>query len=148
MNWMVRRLLCRYAAELGNELVRGLGPDLRDKVAPAQQVLNEEPAIETFTFLAYDEGGRMTGPTGVHRLVCVADSGAKVVILGRGSELKNINAVLEASLPCIVRCETHPASRTANRHWGHTHWVREYNMLEATCLRVDEEILEPRGTSV
>ena len=148
MNWVVRWLLCRYAADLGNALVQGPEPDLRDKVARTQQILNEEPTIETFTFLAYDEGGRMTGPTGAHRLVCVADSGAKVVIFGRGSELKNINKVLEASLPCIVRCETHPASRTANRHWGHTHWVWEYNMLEAECLRVDEEILEPRGTSV
>ena len=90
----------------------------------------------------------MTGPTGAHRLVCVTDSGGKVVICGRGSESKNINAVLEAGLPCIVRCETHPASRFANSHWGYTHWVWEYNMLEAECLRVDEEILEPRGTSV
>ena len=122
---------------------------MRGKVARAQQALAEErPTIETFTFLAYDEGGRMTGPTGAHRLVCVTDSGGKVVICGRGSESKNINAVLEAGLPCIVRCETHPASRIANRHWGYTHWVWEYNMLEAECLRVDEEILEPRGTSV
>ena len=145
---MVRWLLCRYAAELCNALVRRLAPNLHDRAASIAQGLNEEPTIETFTFLAYDEGGRMTGSTGAHRLVCVADSGAKVVIFGRGSELKNINAVLEAGLPCIVRCETHPASQTANRHWGHTHWVWEYNMLEAACLRIDEEILEPRGTSV
>ena len=129
--------------------MRNFEPDLRDKVARAQQALSEErPTIETFTFLAYDEGVRMTGSTGAHRLVCVADSGAKVVIFGRGPELKNIDAVLEAGLPCIVRCETHPASRTANRHWGHTHWVWEYDMLEAACLRVDEEIIEPCGTSV
>ena len=148
MNWMARWLLCRYAGELGNALVRGLEPNVRGKVARAQQALNEEPTIETFTFLAYDEGGRMTGPTGTHRLVCVADSGGKVVIFGRGSELKNINAVLETGLPCIVRCETHPVSRTAYRRWGFTHWVWEYNMLEAECLRVDEKILAPRGTSV
>ena len=121
---------------------------LRDRAASVAQSPNGEPTIETFTVLAYDEGGRMTGPTGAHRLVCVADSGAKVVIFGRGANLKNINAVLEAGLPCIVRCEAHPASRTANRDCGHTHWVWEYNMLEAARLRLDEEILEPRGTSL
>ena len=139
MNWFVRWLLCLYAAQLGNALFRGLEPKVRDKAARARGALGEEPTIETFTFIAYDEGGMMIGPTGAHRLVCVADSGAKVVIFGRESELKNINAVLEAGLPCMVRCETHPASQTANRFAGHTHWVWEHSMLEVAPSQVDEE---------
>ena len=79
------------------------------------------------------------GPTGAHRLVCVADSDAKVVIFGREWERENINAVLEAGLPCIVRCETHPASRSVRRVFGHTHWVWEYSMLEIAHPQLDEE---------
>ena len=141
-------MLCRDAAQLGNALVHSLEPKVRDKIARAQDALGEEPTIETFTFDAYDEGGMMIGETGARRLVCVADSGAKVVIFGRESELKNINAVLEAGLPCIVRCETHPASQTANRFAGHTHWVWEHSTLKVAPLCVDEEFLEPRGARV
>ena len=130
MNWLVRWLLGSYASQLGNAIVRNLEPDLRNKIELAQQALDEEPTVETFTFLSYDEHGMMIGPTGAHRLVCVTDSGAKVVIFGRECALKNINAVLDAGLPCTVRCETHPASQTANRIAGHTHWVWECSTLE------------------
>ena len=147
MNWMIRWWLGRMAAELGDALFRGLEPKVRDKAARTRDALGEEPRVETFTFLAYDEGGMMIGPTGAHRLVCVADSGAKVVMFGHESELKNINTVLEAGLPCIVRCEACPASRTANRYAGHTHWVWEHSMLEAAPSRADEEVLQPRDRS-
>ena len=148
MNWMVRSLLCLYAAQLANVLFRSTEPEVLDKAARAREAPDDEPTIETFTFLAYDEGGMMIGPTGAHRLVCVADSGAKAVKFGRASEMKNINAVLEAGLPCIVRCETHPASRFANRFAGHTHWVWEHSTLKVAPLCVDEEFLEPRGARV
>ena len=118
MNWMMRWLLSRYASQLGGAIVRSFKPDLRDKIARTVKALDEEPTVETFTLLAYDEGGMMIGSTGARRLVCIADSGAKVVIFGRESELKNINAVLEADLPCIVRCETHSASQTVNSNFG------------------------------
>ena len=77
MNWMVRWLLCRHASRLADAMVRSFEPDVRDRVERARLALAETPTIETFTFLAYDEGGRMTGPTGAHRLVCVTDSGAR-----------------------------------------------------------------------
>ena len=130
MNWMVRWMLGRYARQLGDAIVRSLEPVQRSEIARAREALDEEPTIETFTLLAYDEGGMMIGPTGARRLVCVADSGAKVVIFGRESEMKNINEVLGAGLPCIVRCDPHTASRTVNRFRGHTHWVWEHSMLE------------------
>ena len=113
-------------------------------------VLDERPTIErTFTFLSYDEGGVVIGPTGAHRLVCVAESGAMVVLFGHLSELKNINSVLEAGLPCFVRCETQRASRLANHIFGHTHWVWGSSMLEVVAAGpLDEEVLEPRGTRI
>ena len=147
MNRMMRWLPGRYTARLGDALFRILQPKVRDEAARTRDAPGEEPMVETFIFLAYDEGGMTIGPTGAHRLVCVADSGAKVVIFGHASELKNINSVLEAGLPCIVRCETRRASRTANRFAGHTHWVWEHCMLEVVPSRVDEEILEPRARS-
>ena len=131
MNWMARWFLCRYATEIGNLLLQGFEPAQRDKMSRTAEALDREPTIETFTFVAYDEGGMMIGPTGAHRLVCVADCGAKVVIFGHKGSLKNIDAILETGLPCIVQCETYPASQSANRYAGHTHWVWEYGMLKA-----------------
>ena len=145
MNRMMRWLPGRYTARLGDALFRILQPKVRDEAARTRDAPGEEPMVETFIFLAYDEGGMTIGPTGAHRLVCVADSGAKVVIFGHESELKNIDAVLEAGLPCIVRCETRPASQFANRFAGHTRWVWEHGMLEVAPLRLDEEILDPRN---
>ena len=142
MNWM----MCwwwwpRYAAQLEAGPLGDLEPKVRNKVARTREALGKEPMVKTFTFLAYDEGGVMIGPSGVHRLVCVADSGAKVLIFGHESELKNINTVLEAGLPSNVRCETHPASQAANRFVVHTHWVWEYGMLEIMPSRVHGEVL-------
>lgn len=130
MGWMIRLLLGLYARQLEDAIARNLRPNPGGKVARVPETPDEKAKIETFTFLAHDESGMKIGPTGAHRLVCFADSGAKVVILGRKSQLKNINAVLEAGLPCTVRCETYPASRTVGLLFGHTHWVRECSTLE------------------
>ena len=83
MKWMVHWLLGSYARQLGDAIFRNLEPDLRDKASRARGALGEDPTTETFTFLAYDENGMRIGPTGAHRLVCVADCGARVVIFGR-----------------------------------------------------------------
>ena len=123
--------------------MRNLDRYQREKLAEFPGVLEGEPTVEEFRFLAYDEGGMTIGPTGAHRLVCVTDTGAKVVIFGRESELDNINAIVQKGLPCIVRCETHPTSQTANRMFGHTHWVWENSKLEVVTSRLVEEVLEP-----
>ena len=148
MNWIMCWLIRRSASQLGHAMLQSLESKQREKIASIRDAPKGEPTIETFTFLAYDEGGMMIGPTGAHRLVCVADSDEKVVLFGREWELKIINAVLGAGLPCTIRCETHPASRSVRRSFGHTHWVWEYSMLEVVPLQLDEEILEPRGTRV
>ena len=91
--------------------------------------------MDTFTFIGYDEGEMKVGPDGANRLVCVAEWGAKVAIFGSEGNLENINAVLDAGLPCVVRCKTRkPASYAAER-FGHTHWVSEDSTLEATSKR-------------
>ena len=148
MHWMVRWWLRRCANQIEDVIVRNLIANLRDQTPRIVQALDEEPTIEKFTFVGYDEGGVMIGPTGAHRVVCVTDSGAAVVVFGRESDMKNINAVLEAGLPCSARCETHPASRTARRIAGHTHWVWQHGMLEVVPSRPDEEILTLRANSI
>lgn len=145
---MLRWLLLGHPDDLGNVLLQCLDPDQRDKIARAKEALETESTIETFTFLAYDEGGMKVGPTGAHRLVCVADSGAKVVIFGRERSMKNINAVLEAGLPCMVQCETHPASQSTDRFADHTHWVWEYSMHDVASARVDAEGIKPPGRTL
>ena len=91
--------------------------------------------MDTFTFIGYDDGEMKVGPDGDHRLVCVAESGGTVAIFGSARNLENISSVLDAGLPCVVRCKTRtPASYAAER-FGHTHWVSEDSMLEATPKR-------------
>ena len=142
MNWMMRWWwLPRFAVQSEAGVLGSLEPNVRNKVARTRDALGEEPTVKSFTFLACDEDGMMIGPTGAHRLAGVADPGAKVVIFGHESELKNINTVIEAGLPCNVRCETHPASQAANRFADHTHWVWESSTLEVIPSRVDGEVL-------
>ena len=88
--------------------------------------------MHTFTLIGYDEGEMKVGPRGDHRLVCVAESGAKVAIFGSEGNLKNIDAVLEAGLPCVVRCKTRTPGKYEARNFGHTHWVSEGSTLYAT----------------
>lgn len=88
--------------------------------------------MDEFTFINYDEGEMKVGPDGDHRLVCVAETGAKVAIFGSEGNLGNINAVRNVGLPCVVRCKTRTPAAYAAEHFGHTHWVSEDSTLEAT----------------
>ena len=87
--------------------------------------------LATFTFVAYDEGEMKMGPDGDHRLVCVTESGAKVAVFGSNGNLANINSVLAAGLPCVVRCKTRSPATYASERFGHTHWVSEDSALNA-----------------
>ena len=91
--------------------------------------------MDTFTLIGYDEGEMRVGSDGAHRLVCVAESGAKVAVFGSEGNLENINAVLDAGLPCVVRCRTRSPASYAAKCFGHTHWVSEDSTLEATPKR-------------
>ncbi|MDE0332483.1 MAG: hypothetical protein OXL41_11500 [Nitrospinae bacterium] len=91
--------------------------------------------MDTFTFISYDEGEMKVGPDGAHRLVCVTESGAKVAIFGSAQNLENVNTVLDARLPCVVRCKTRTPADYATKRLGHTHWVSEDSTLEAMPRR-------------
>ncbi|MYE00764.1 MAG: hypothetical protein F4Y03_05710 [Alphaproteobacteria bacterium] len=111
-------------------LAQRVGAAPREGVAPVPPGVDAEPTTATFTFVAHDEGGLMTWLPGTYRLVCVADTGEKVVVFGSEPHLGNVLAVLEAGLPCFVQCETHPAPPAANYAYGHTHWVLQDGALE------------------
>lgn len=134
MNWIAAWKVGGYRHQIEDGLLRSLGPAQRDKVPRVREAFAKEATIETFAFLSYDEGGMIVGSTGARRLLCVANSAAIVVIFGLEIEMKNINAVLEAALACVVRCDTHPGSQTVGRVFGHAHWVREHSMLETAPL--------------
>ena len=61
---------------------------------------------DLFYLVGYDEGGsRQTeGAAGTKRLVCNIEGGGKLAIWGREGNTVNIDAVLGAGRPCVVRC--------------------------------------------
>ena len=57
--------------------------------------------------------------------MCNALSGDKIAILGSMQNRNNIDAVLNAGIPCSVNCETRPPADWAASQYGHTHWIPE-----------------------
>ena len=84
---------------------------------------------DSFQLIGYDEGRLREGPKGDLRLVCNAKSGEKVAIFGSEQERSNIDAVLNAGIPCAINCETRPPADWATEQYSHTHWVPEGNTL-------------------
>ncbi len=79
-----------------------------------------------FQLVGFDEGG-IKGASGNRRLVCLIESGGKLAIWGQEvpeRNMRNIEAVLKAGMPCTVECQFREpgASGVVN---GHTHWVRQ-----------------------
>ena len=84
---------------------------------------------DSFQLIGYDEGGLREGPKGDLRLVCNAQSGEKVAIFGSKQVRGNIDAVLNAGMPCAINCETRPPANWAINRFGHTPWIPEGNTL-------------------
>lgn len=80
---------------------------------------------DLFYLVGYDEGGsRQTeGAAGVKRLVCNIEGGGKLAIWGREGNTANLDAVLAAGLPCVVRCMCEEPDPWAAEKYGHTHWI-------------------------
>ena len=77
---------------------------------------------DTFRLVAYDEGG-VRGAPGRRRLVCNIEGGGKIAIWGREGARHNIDAVLDAGLPCTVECGSCSPTPSMAQRFGHTHWV-------------------------
>ena len=79
-----------------------------------------------FRLVKFDEGG-LAGSLEKRRLVCVTDDDGKLAIWGQESpqrNMRNIEVVLNAGLPCNVECQyQEPAGWAVLK--GHTHWVAQ-----------------------
>ncbi len=58
---------------------------------------------DLFYLISYDEGG-VRETRGAKRLVCNIEGGGKLAIWGDERNSANLDAVLAAGLPCVVRC--------------------------------------------
>jgi hypothetical protein len=80
-----------------------------------------------FRLISFDEGG-VSGSPAHRRLVCLAEGGGKIAIWGREiplNNMRNIQVVLAAGLPCTIQCDHQPPGQEEAEKFGHTHWVRE-----------------------
>lgn len=80
-----------------------------------------------FRLVRFDEGGvNRNGNT--FRLVCVIESGGKLAIWGDEGDMRNIEAVGKAGMPCTVECEYRTPEDWGVKY-GHTHWVPQHQSL-------------------
>jgi hypothetical protein len=77
-----------------------------------------------FLLVGFDEGGLSGSPENL-RLVCNVASGGKLAIWGKEGSRRNIDAVLEAGLPCTVESEWLLPNPVHAEKFDHTYWVRE-----------------------
>lgn len=78
----------------------------------------------TFRLIGFDEGGVMGTPDNL-RLVCLTQSEGKLAIWGKQGARRNIDAVLNAGMPCTVECEWREPNPIHADKFGHRYWVRE-----------------------
>ena len=84
----------------------------------------------TFRLISFDEDGDeghgrgvRVGPNG-HRLVCNIEGGGKIAIWGDKPPRSNIESVLKAGLPCVIKCKYRPPKDWAEK-FDHKYWVPE-----------------------
>ena len=90
-----------------------------------EKTLSPNVKTDSFRLISFDEGGTREGPKRDLRLVCNAQSGDKIAIFGSMQNRKNIDAVLNAGIPCTINCKTRPPADWAASRFGHTHWIPE-----------------------
>jgi hypothetical protein len=78
----------------------------------------------TFHLVGLDEGGVRGRPDNL-RLVCLIQSAGKLAIWGKHENRHNIDAVMNAGVPCTVECEYREPNPIHAQNFGHTHWVPE-----------------------
>lgn len=80
---------------------------------------------ERFVLVGFTENDpRKSKTTDNVRLVCEVDQrgGGRLAIWGTVDSRANIDAVLEAGMPCVVECDTLPPTGDFEEKYGHTHW--------------------------
>ncbi len=81
--------------------------------------------------VSFDEGGPKGKPERL-QLVCEIEAGGKLAIWGQQTpalSMRNIEAVLQAGMPCTVECEYGEPEEWAYK-FGHTYWVaQDYKLL-------------------
>lgn len=83
-----------------------------------------------FRVVRFDEGGPK-GDSKNRRLVCVTESGDKLAIWGQEvptNNMRNIESVLNAGVPCTVECQYRKPEEWAVQY-VHTHWVAQHDAL-------------------
>lgn len=95
--------------------------------------MSDERNSDTLQIVGFKEGGKKVGRDGNHRLVCNIKGGGQIVIWGKES-MDNINAVLNAGLPCTVECDTIIPPKKWRTQYGDTHWVPEYHDLRVLYI--------------
>ena len=84
-------------------------------------------SVTKLRLIGFDEG-RVCGKQNL-RLVCNLESGGKLAIWGSPDVRGNIDAVLEAGLPCTVECEWISPNPEMAEKFGHTYWVPQHYSL-------------------
>ena len=83
--------------------------------------------VTKLRLIGLDEGG-VCGKQNL-RLVCNLESDGKLAIWGSPDVRGNIDAVLEAGLPCTVECEWISPNPQMAEKFGHTYWVPQHYSL-------------------
>ena len=83
----------------------------------------------TFTIIGFDEDG-VRENEGKLRLVCNIEDDGKLALWGREQDRHNIDAVLNAGLPCTIECEYSAPASWASTKFKHTHWVAPETRIE------------------
>ena len=104
---------------------RSRGPKEAMPVGKGVTRVNAEKDVDSsdiFRLVGYDEGG-VRGAPDRRRLVCHIEDGGKIAFWGQDGSRRNIDAVLNAGIPCTVECEYFPPKPNMAQRFGHTHWV-------------------------
>ena len=87
-------------------------------------------SVDTFELVGFEEPGGVRNSGGRLWLACGTDGGGKLVLWGRPTDRRNIDAVLAAGVPCTVRCDWREPAQWASERFGHTYWVPYQTTLE------------------
>ena len=100
--------------------------------------------MQTFKLTRYEEGGSVTTEIAT-RLICRTESNEVIAIWGSPGNRGNVDAVMDAGLPCEIMCETREPNTWA-RDRGHDYWVPEHVPLKVTSPWPDDPLAPAFGS--